>query len=88
MIDVIAEMKARLLVLSPEHMEIVDESARHAGHAGARNGGGHYQLTLIANAFHEQHAVTRHRLVYEALGDLMGKHIHALSITALAPDEL
>jgi len=88
MMDVVAEMKARLLVLSPEHMEIVDESALHAGHVGAQSGGGHYQLTLVAHAFHEQNAVARHRLVYEALGDLMGKHIHALSITALAPDEL
>jgi BolA protein len=86
--DVVAEMKARLAVLAPQQLEIVDESALHAGHAGARAGGGHYQLTLISAAFAGQNAVGRHRLVYQALGDLMASRIHALSITALAPDEL
>ena len=81
------EMKARLESLAPEHLEIEDESAQHAGHAGARSGG-HYRLTMISPAFAGQNAVGRHRLVYQALGDLMTTRIHALSITALAPDEL
>lgn len=85
---VIAEMEARLAALSPQHLEIVDESALHAGHAGARSGGGHYQMTIISAAFAGQNAVARHRLVYQALGDLMPARIHALSITALSPDEL
>ena len=88
MTDTISEMKRRLAVLAPEHIEIVDESAQHAGHAGARSGGGHYQLTLIAAAFAGQNNVARHRAIYQALGDLMSTRIHALSITALAPGEL
>lgn len=85
---VIQEMKDRLASLAPEHVEIVDESALHAGHAGARAGGGHFQLTLISPAFAGQNTIARHRLVYQALGDLMNGKIHALSITALAPGEL
>jgi len=88
MTDTISEMKRRLAVLEPEHIEIVDESALHAGHAGARSGGGHYQLTLIAAAFTGQNSMARHRAIYQALGDLMNTRIHALSITALAPGEL
>ena len=88
MTDTIEEMKRRLAALAPEHLEIVDESALHAGHAGARSGGGHYQLTLIAAAFAGQSAVARHRAIYQALGDLMNTRIHALAITALAPGEL
>ncbi len=88
MTDAIHEMKQRLAALAPEHIEIVDESALHAGHAGARSGGGHYQLTLIAAAFAGQNIVARHRAIYQALGDLMNTRIHALSITALAPGEL
>lgn len=86
--EVIQEMKVRLAALDPRHMEILDESALHAGHAGAKSGGGHFQLTLISPAFSGQNGVVRHRLIYQALGDLMGGKIHALSITALAPEEL
>jgi BolA protein len=86
--EVIQEMKVRLAVLDPQHLEILDESALHAGHAGAKSGGGHFQLTLMSPAFTGQSGVARHRLVYQALGDLMGGKIHALSITALAPEEL
>lgn len=85
--ETIEAMKARLASLNPQHMEIVDESAFHAGHAGARDGGGHYRLTLVSPAFSGQNAVARHRLVYQTLGDLMNGKIHALSITALAPEE-
>jgi BolA protein len=88
MTDTVSEMKRRLAVLEPEHIEIVDESALHAGHAGARSGGGHYQLTMIAAAFTGQNSMARHRAIYQALGDLMSTRIHALSITALAPGEL
>jgi BolA protein len=88
MTDTISEMKQRLAVLAPEHIEIVDESALHAGHAGAKSGGGHYQLILIAAAFAGQNSVARHRAIYQALGDLMNTRIHALAITALAPGEL
>jgi BolA protein len=86
--DTIGEMKARLASLNPQHLEITDESALHAGHAGAKSGGGHYQLTIISTAFAGQNGVGRHRLIYQALGDLMSTRIHALSITALTPEEL
>ncbi len=84
--DVIAEMTARLAALDPRNLEIVDDSARHAGHAGAKSGG-HYQLTLVSPAFAGLSLVARHRLVYQTLGDMMDGKIHALSITALAPGD-
>lgn len=84
---VIQEMRDRLTPLAPEQLEILDESALHAGHAGARAGGGHFKLTLVSPAFAGQSLIARHRLVYQALGDLMTVKIHALSITALAPGE-
>lgn len=86
--DIASEIKARLAVLSPQHLELIDESLLHAGHEGAKSGGGHYQLTLISPAFTGLNSVARHRAVYQALGDLMGSRIHALAITALAPEEL
>lgn len=87
MTDTLAEIKARLAVLQPLQLEVIDESALHAGHAGAKNGG-HYRLRLVSAAFAGQSQVARHRLVYQALGELMTGRVHALSITALAPTEL
>ncbi len=74
--------------LAPEHLEIVDDSSKHAGHAGARGGGGHYAATIVSNRFEGLNAIQRHRLVYEALGELMKTDIHALSVRALTPKEL
>lgn len=71
----------------PELLEILDNSAAHAGHAGARSGGGHYHVTIVANAFEGKSLVQRHQLVYKALGDLMKQQIHALGINALSPSE-
>jgi BolA protein len=71
----------------PELLEIIDNSAAHAGHAGARKGGGHYHVTIIAEAFESKSLVQRHQLIYEALGDLMKDQIHALGINALSPSE-
>ena len=87
MSDTVQEMKIRLSALHPQHLEIIDESLLHAGHAGARAGGGHFKLTLVSADFAGQSAVSRHRMVYQALGDMMSGQIHALSITALAPGE-
>ena len=82
-------IKERLqTALSPQSMEVIDESAQHAGHAGAKSGGGHYALTIVAQQFAGHNLLQRHRMVYEALGDAMRKDIHALSIRAYAPDEL
>ena len=72
--------------LQPEHIEIVDDSHQHIGHASA-GGAGHFSVTVIANAFAEQNAVQRHRLVYAALSDLMPDEIHAVSIKAYTPEE-
>ncbi|MDO9106041.1 MAG: BolA family protein [Methylovulum sp.] len=71
----------------PDLLEIIDSSAAHAGHAGARSGGGHYHVTIIADAFEGKSSVQRHQLVYQALGDLMKQQIHALGINALSPSE-
>ena len=85
----IALMEARLRqALAPERLEIHDESAAHAGHPGARSGGGHYALVIVAPAFAGLAPLARHRLVYQALGDLMGREIHALRIDARTPEEL
>lgn len=89
MSDRVSLMETRLRqALAPEQLEIRDESAAHAGHPGARAGGGHYVLTIVARAFAGQPPLARHRLVYRALGDLVGREIHALRIEALTPEEL
>lgn len=85
--DTIALLRERLAVLQPESLAIEDESHRHAGHAGAKDGG-HYQLTIVSRAFAGKNTVARHRLVYDAAGDLMRGRIHALVIRALTPDEV
>ncbi|MGR8978991.1 MAG: BolA family protein [Gammaproteobacteria bacterium] len=73
--------------LTPEVLEIIDNSAAHAGHAGARSGGGHYHVTIVSDAFEGKSMVQRHQLIYQALGDLMKQQIHALGINALTPSE-
>jgi len=80
-------LRERLAVLEPRQVDIIDDSHRHAGHAGAREGGGHYRLLIVSAAFAGMRTMERHRLVYDAAGDLMKRQIHALSITAKAPDE-
>jgi BolA protein len=73
--------------LKPDLLEIIDNSAAHAGHAGAKSGGGHYHVTIIAEAFEGKTLVQRHQLIYKALGDMMKQQIHALGINALSPSE-
>lgn len=81
-------MRTCLASLEPQLVEITDESALHARHEGARFGGGHFRLTIVSDRFANLNTVARHRLVYAALAALIGSRIHALSITALTPDEL
>jgi BolA protein len=69
-------------------VEVFDDSREHAGHAGAKEGGGHFQLVIVSRQFAGKSAVARHRLVYDALADLMPKRIHALAIRAYAPEEM
>jgi len=83
-VDLIRE---RLAPLNPGHVEIKDDSASHAGHAGARDGGGHFFLTVVSEAFEGQPTLARHRKIYELMGDLMHSKIHALSIQAKTPEE-
>lgn len=73
---------------SPVSCVVEDESALHAGHAGAASGGGHFRVHIVADAFAGKNRLARHRLVYDCLHDLMQADIHALAIVALAPSEL
>ena len=89
MTERVARIEQRLReALAAESIAIRDESHLHAGHEGAKGGGGHFAVTIVSSKFHGQNTVMRHRLVYGALGDMMQTEIHALSITALSPDEL
>ncbi len=82
-------IRARLeQALRPESLEIADESAKHAGHAGAQSGGGHFVVKIVSQMFEGKAPIQRHRLVYDAIGDAMHTEIHALSITAKTPDEV
>ena len=82
------EIRTRLASLAPERLDLEDESERHRGHAGWRDGGNtHWRLTIVSAAFAGKNTVARHRMVYAALGELMQHPIHALAITARAPGE-
>ena len=82
------DIERRLQALAPSRLELLDESAQHAGHAGAAPGGNtHWKLTIVSAAFEGQPTVARHRMVYQALGELMNHPIHALSINAKSPVE-
>lgn len=87
MTDTVAEMHTRLAGLNPISLDILDESAAHASHAGAKSGGGHYRMRIVSAAFEGLGTVARHRAVYTALGDLMQVAIHALTIVATSPSE-
>ncbi len=83
-----AKIRERLeRALAPLALHIEDESALHAGHEGAKSGGGHYRVHLISSKFEGLTRVARHRLVYDALQDLMKREVHALSLLLLAPRE-
>ena len=72
--------------LSPERIDIIDDSAAHAGHAG-NTGGGHFSVTIVAETFGNKSTIERHRMVYMALNHMMPAEIHALSIKAMTPEE-
>lgn len=80
-------IRQKLAVLEPTQLDVIDESAQHVGHRGAQ-GGGHYRLVIVSEKFKDMNLVARHRAIYQALGNLMGEQIHALSISAFTPDEL
>ena len=87
MSDIETLLRDRLAFLAPLRLEVIDDSAKHAGHAGARSGGGHYQLLIVSEHFAGKSTLQRHRLIYDALGELMRSRIHALSIRSLTPEE-
>lgn len=82
------KIRERLAPLSPERLEIEDESARHAGHEGAKGGGGHYRLTIVSAQFADKPLLARHRIINELLGEMLQKEIHAISIKAYTPGEI
>jgi BolA protein len=82
------EMRTLLAALNPVSLEIIDESHKHAGHAGSRDGGGHYCLQIISKEFSGKNTLARHRMIYSALGEMFKNEIHALNIQAKTPDEL
>ncbi len=80
-------IREKLASLTPERLDIADDSALHAGHAGAAAGGGHYKVSIVSPLFRDQSAIVRHQMVYAALGELMQQQIHALSLEAYTPEE-
>ena len=86
-LNTLERIEQKLAVLSPESVDLIDNSEKHAGHEGAKSGGGHYRMRVVAACFAGRTRIERHRLVYDALGDLMRREIHALAMTLLAPNE-
>jgi BolA family transcriptional regulator, general stress-responsive regulator len=82
-----SSIKQELAALEPSRLEIIDDSALHAGHEGAKGGGGHYRLTIVSPQFAGKSTLARHRMIYAALGPMMQTQIHALAIRAYAPGE-
>ena len=88
MTDRINLIKQKLTTaLEVSHIEIIDDSHKHAGHVGARDGGGHFNLNIVSSEFKDKSLIQRHRIVYAAVDDLMNTEIHALSINAQTPEE-
>jgi len=85
--NVAQSIERELAALAPSRLELVDDSFKHAGHEGAKGGGGHYSLTIVSPQFAGKSTVARHRMIYAALGSMMQAQIHALAIRAYAPDE-
>ena len=73
---------------SPKYLEVIDDSDKHAGHTGAKRGGGHFQLIIVSPMFNGKSAQQRHRMVHAALGDMLEDEIHSMTIQAYTPDEI
>jgi BolA family transcriptional regulator, general stress-responsive regulator len=82
-----ATLRERLQALAPTLVDLHDDSAEHAGHAGAAAGGGHFSLVIVSKAFLGQSRLARHRAVLERVGDLIPHPVHALAIQAYSPEE-
>lgn len=86
--DTLGLIEEKLAVLTPDSVELIDDSEQHAGHAGAQAGGGHFQLIIVSPLFEGKSAQARHRMVHAALGTMLEREIHALTIKAYTPDEI
>lgn len=87
--DRLERIRSRLVAtFAPLECQLEDESHLHAGHAGAASGGGHYRLRMVSDRFEGLNRISRHRLVYDCLHDMMHREIHALAIVAVAPSEV
>jgi BolA family transcriptional regulator, general stress-responsive regulator len=84
--NLIDTIKERLAVFNPITLEIEDNSAAHAGHSG-NSGGGHFTLKIASSHFSQKSQIMRHRLIYQALNDLIPQQIHAISIIAISPTD-
>ncbi len=84
--NLVETIKTRLAILNPVSLEIQDDSALHAGHAG-NTGGGHFSITIVSSQFSQKSQIMRHRLIYQALTDLIPQQIHAISILAISPTD-
>lgn len=81
-------IRQRLMsALQPESLDIEDDSARHAGHASA-GGGGHFNVVIVSDRFNGLGLIKRHRMVYDAVADMMNSEIHALSMKTYTPEEI
>ena len=85
--DRIALIEQALAKLSPNQLSIQDDSHKHAGHAGARDGRGHFSVSIVSRSFEGLSSLKRHQLVYQALSGLLESDIHALAIQAKTPSE-
>jgi BolA protein len=85
----LSEIRSRLqTALSPESLQIEDEGHKHIGHEGAKDGHGHFHVLVVSDQFQGKNLIARHRLIYQAMGDLMQTDIHALAIDAYTPEEI
>ncbi len=73
--------------LAPESLQVTDDSQQHVGHGGYDASGSHFHVTVVSQSFHSLDTLSRHRIIYDALGEMMQNEIHALQISAYAPDE-
>ena len=88
MMNTLERIEQKLAVLTPDSVELIDDSDKHAGHEGAKGGGGHFELIIVSAQFEGKSSQARHRMVHAALGEMLEREIHALSIKAYTPDEI
>jgi len=86
--DTLDRIELKLAVLSPDSIELIDDSEKHAGHEGAKGGGGHFELIIVSPLFEGKSSQARHRMIHAALGEMLEREIHAISIKAYTPDEI